>query len=88
MIRPVKLGLAGGILWGLCMFICTVIALYTGYAAQFLNLMSSIYFGYTISWGGSLIGFIYGFLDVFIGLFLLGWLYNLLNYKSLQKKVK
>ncbi len=86
MIHSRKLGLAGGILWGFCMFICTIIAIYTGYAEQFLNVMSSIYPGYTISWWGSLIGLIYGFFDAFIGLFLLGWIYNLLNHQSLQKK--
>lgn len=85
MIHPVKLGLAGGILWGLSMFVCTILAIYTGYAVQFLDLMSSIYPGYTISWWGSLAGLIYGFLDVFIGLFLLGWLYNLLNRSCCKK---
>ncbi len=76
MIHSTKLGLAGGILWGLCMFVCTWLSLYTGYAANFLISMSGIYPGYTISAWGSFLGLFYGFLDAFIGLFLLGWLYN------------
>ena len=76
MIHPKKLGLAGGIIWGLCMFLTTIISIYTGYAKQWLLLMSDIYPGYHITWWGSLIGLIYGFLDAYIGLFLLGWLYN------------
>lgn len=76
MINSTKLGLAGGILWGLSMALCTILAIYTGYSSEFLNLLASIYLGYSISWAGVLIGLIYGFIDGFVGLFLLAWLYN------------
>lgn len=76
MLHPVKLGLSGGIIWGLCMFLTTIISIDTGYAKTFLTLMGDIYFGYSISGWGSLLGLIFGFLDGFIGLFLLAWLYN------------
>ncbi len=76
MINPKRLGLAGGILWALCMFFCTIIALYTGYAKQWLLIMGDIYPGYTISLWGSVLGLIYGFIDGFVGLFLLIWIYN------------
>ena len=79
MLNPIKLGISGGILWGLCMFVCTILAMSVGYATEFLHLMAGIYPGYTISWWGALIGLVYGFFDVFIGLFLLAWLYNKLN---------
>lgn len=82
MIHSVKLGTAGGILWGFCMFICTILAVYTGYASQFLNMMVDIYPGYTISWVGAIVGMMYGFIDGFVGLFLLGWLYNHLPIKE------
>jgi hypothetical protein len=76
MLHSKKFGLAGGIIWGLCMFVSTIVSMYTGYAKQWLILMSDIYPGYRISGWGSLLGLIYGFLDAFIGLFLLAWLYN------------
>ncbi len=79
MLDPKKLGVAGGILWGLCMFITTVISIYNGYAEDFLNTMASIYPGYSISGFGSIVGLIYGFFDAFVGLFLLAWLYNKLK---------
>ena len=79
MLKPVKLGISGGILWGFCMFICTILAIYTGYTAKFLELMADIYPGYSISWRGTIFGLIYGFIDGFVGLFLLGWLYNKLD---------
>jgi len=82
MLNAKKFGLAGGILWGACMFIVTLVSLFTGYGRVFLMVMSSIYPGYDISLLGSIVGLIYGFLDAFIGLFLLAWLYN----KCLMKK--
>jgi hypothetical protein len=79
MINPRRLGLAAGILWGFCMFLTTIVSIYTGYAQDFLMSMSSVYPGYTISWGGSFLGLIYGFFDSGIGFFLLAWLYNKLR---------
>ena len=76
MLDAKKFGLAGGIFWGLCMFIMTLVCMFTGYAMQFLILMADIYPGYTISGFGSIVGLIYGFLDGFIGLFVFAWLYN------------
>ncbi|PIS03093.1 MAG: hypothetical protein COT85_03445 [Chlamydiae bacterium CG10_big_fil_rev_8_21_14_0_10_42_34] len=76
MLSPFRLGAAGGIVWGACMFICTVLAIYTGYSKDFLMTMMSIYPGYDISWGGAFLGLVYGFFDAFIGLMLLAWFYN------------
>jgi hypothetical protein len=76
MLNSKKLGIAAGIIWALGMFICTVLALYTGYSAEFLKLMSTIYPGYTISWLGAFVGLIYGFIDSFTFFFLLGLIYN------------
>jgi hypothetical protein len=75
-------GLAGGILWGLGMFILTLISLGTGYASEFLNLMGTVYIGYSITAVGSIVGLIYGFLDAFVGLWLFALLYNWLNKKK------
>jgi hypothetical protein len=75
-LHPVKLGLAAGILWGLAMFLITLISIGTGYATGWLILMGDVYPGYTISAAGSILGLIYGFIDGFIVLFLLAWVYN------------
>lgn len=76
MLNCKKLGMAAGILWACIMFLCTVLALYTGYSTEFLNMMATIYPGYTISLEGAFIGLIYGFMDAFVGFYLLAWLYN------------
>ena len=71
MLNAKKLGVAGGIVWALSMFVCTILAMYTGYSAVFLKVMASIYPGYAISWGGVFLGPIYGFVDAFIAFYLL-----------------
>jgi len=73
------LGLAGGILWGLTMFTLTLVSIPTGYGSQFLDVWSSIYFGYSISLVGSIIGLIHGFICGFVGLYVLAWIYNRLG---------
>jgi len=72
-------GLAGAILFGAVMFILTIISAATGYANQFLMLVSTIYPGYTVTYLGSLVGLIYGVIDGFIGCYIFVWIYNWLE---------
>lgn len=76
MLSPKRLGIAGGILWGVSMFIMTLANLWFGYGGAFLEIFSSVYPGYEITYIGSLVGLIYGFIDGFVGLYILAWLYN------------
>jgi hypothetical protein len=78
-LNPKNFGLAAGILWGLCMLVITLISAGTGYAPEFLNIIASIYPGYSISLLGSAVGLIYGFIDGFIVLYIFAWLYNWLE---------
>lgn len=78
-LNSVKLGLAGGILWALMLFVMTWLAMYTNYGMLWLVQWTDIYPGYDFTPVGSLLGLIYGFIDGFICLFLLGWIYNLLK---------
>lgn len=73
-----KFALAGGILWAVIMFITTLLSVWTGgYASDFLWMMASIYPGYEVTLGGSIVGLIYGFIDAFVLVLVFGWLYNL-----------
>ena len=80
-INTKNFALAGGILWAAAMLVFTWVSIPTGYGAVVLNAVASIYPGYTISWLGGIIGAIYGFIDMFIALYLFGWLYNKLEAK-------
>jgi hypothetical protein len=69
------LGLAAGILWGLSVLLMTVWAVMAE-GGNTLQVLARFYLGYSVSWTGALIGLGYGFLDGFIGGWLLAWLYN------------
>jgi hypothetical protein len=79
MLSPTRLGLAGGILWGISLFLMTLLSIWTQYGSQFLSLVADIYPGYSTTPAGSIIGLFWGFLDGFLGLFILAWLYNKLG---------
>jgi hypothetical protein len=42
----------------------------------YLNVWVSIYHGYRISLVGSIVSFIYGFLDMYIGIYIIDWVYR------------
>jgi hypothetical protein len=75
--KPVALGFSLGILWGGALFVTTWMCYFAGYGKTFLDATAgSVYPGYTISPIGSLLGLGYGFIDLFVGGVLLGWIYN------------
>ena len=65
--------LAAGVLWGVSCFILGLMAAY-GYGTAFEKLFSSLYIGYSSTFGGSIIGGIWGFVDAFIGGYIFAWL--------------
>lgn len=69
------LGLAGGILWGACVFLTTLWVTYRG-GGEHLVLLAKIYVGYSVSVAGAFVGLVWGFVDGFICGWLLAWLYN------------
>ena len=70
------LATSAGLIWGVLVFLTTILSIYTGYASEMLDVVSGIYPGYSITWGGAVIGFVYGFIDLFICFVIFGWLYN------------
>lgn len=75
-LNVVALALAGGLMWGVVLFLFTLTATATGYGREFVDLVVSVYPGFSISYIGAFIGLIYGFVDAFVGFAVLAWLYN------------
>ena len=75
-LNPKAFGLASGILWGLGMFVMTILAAINGYASDFLIVMSGIYPGFSLTYLGAFVGAIYGFVHGFVGGWAFAWLYN------------
>ncbi len=73
------LGVAFGITWGLFILILTWWLLIAGSPGEMVSKLSTIYLGYSYSWGGAVIGFIWGFIDGFVCGFIIAWVYNLVN---------
>lgn len=71
-----QVALAGGILWGGTVFLLTLANVIWGYGTAFLKVWMSIYPGFTLTLGGSIIGLIYGFFDMYIGIYIINWVYN------------
>ena len=76
---PVRFGLAAGLFSGVALFVLTLFSLSTGYAANFLTLVASLFPGFEVSVSGSLLGLLYGFLNAFVCFFVVAWTYNLLG---------
>ncbi|MCL4478804.1 MAG: hypothetical protein M1381_06870 [Deltaproteobacteria bacterium] len=75
MLKKNALGLSIGLVIGLFIFLLTnYIVLHHG--GSTLIKLNQIYWGYTITFGGSLLGLIYGFVTGYIAGWLIAWFYN------------
>ncbi len=70
------LGLSFGIVWAGVVFLTTLLSVPTGYGRGFLELLTSLYPGYSVTWAGSVIGLVYAFADGFICALIFGAIYN------------
>lgn len=71
-----RLGIAGGLVWGIAMFVTVILSMLFGIGVNLVFVFSDLYIGLDISFIGAILGFIYGFIDGFIALFLTAWIYN------------
>ena len=70
-----------GLFWGFgLLFITWWIILFDG-ASGAVTLIGKVYRGYSISLVGSLIGFVWAFIDGIIGGAIFAWLYNFLSMR-------
>jgi hypothetical protein len=72
----VALGLSLGTVWGLSMLVMGLLANFCGYGAEFVSAIGTMYIGYNATVLGSLIGALWGFVDMFTFGFLVAFLYN------------
>ena len=73
-------GLSLGIIWAVFLAVLIVIATYTGWGADFVNGIGKLYLGVDVSLKGALIALPWAFVDLFIGGYLMAWLYNKFNH--------
>jgi len=77
--KAFRLAVSLGIVWGGAMLLTGIVASYTTwYAHAMVDVFASIYPGFGTSWGGALLGLLWGFLDAFVGTFVVVIVYNAL----------
>jgi hypothetical protein len=76
-IQPVPLGVAIGVLWAACVFFLGITAMFD-WGGGIVDVLGSLYIGYTASVLGAIIGAIWAFVDGLVGGVLVAWLYNLM----------
>jgi len=84
-LRKRALGMALGIVLGLATLLSTWCLLLWGSPGEIMSNLGNFYIGYTYSWGGAVIGLIWGFVYGFITGVFIAWLYDLfckIFYKS------
>jgi hypothetical protein len=67
--------LAGGILWGFLVFAFTLLEAARGQGHALVKL-SALYYGYTVTYPGSFLGLVYGFVSGALVAAAFCWLYN------------
>ena len=75
-LRKRALGMSLGLLWGLAIMLGTWWLLLMDAPGEMISKLSEFYLGYSYSWGGAIIGFLWGFVDGFIAGVLIAWLYG------------
>lgn len=73
------LGLAIGVLWGVCTLIMGILSMSFDYGTGMVTALGKLYIGYTPTLVGSFIGGIWAFFDALIGGIIFAWLYNKLS---------
>jgi len=86
-LNPKAFALAGGIIWGVAVFLMALISGGTGYGIGFIYAIGTIYVGVQPGIVGAFLGLVYGFIDMFICGFIFVILYNLIVDKSAAKAV-
>lgn len=84
-IRKRALGLSLGLIWGLAILLGTWWLLIFGYKGEIWARLSQFFIGYSFTYGGAIIGFIWAFVYGFITGVLMGWFYDTFSkmlYKS------
>lgn len=75
-LNPMAAALAVGLLWAVCLFVMTFVAMKWQYGGTLSDIIASIYPKYALTTAGAFWGLLWGFLDGFIGTYIVVALYN------------
>lgn len=81
-LNALKFGITGGIVWGVSVFLITLIAKETSVGIGIVNALGKYYIGEQATFFGAILGLVYGFFDAGIGCLIFALLYNYLVGKG------
>ncbi|MBT3324567.1 hypothetical protein HN681_00280 [archaeon] len=76
MIDKKRWALAGSLLWGGAVLLLGLLATGLGYGLKMVEVLGSVYLGYSATWFGTFIGTVWALVDMFVGIYILIWLYE------------
>ena len=85
-LRKRALGLSLGLVWGLAIMFGTWWLLLWNAQGEIISKLGSFYLGYSYSWSGAIIGFLWGFVDGFIAGVLIAWFYGVFSKMIYKNK--
>lgn len=80
-------GLAFGITWALGMFVLGLTAWLFGFGVNLVDVIGELYLGFAPTFLGSIIGAVWGFVDLFIAGVIIAGLYNLFVGHCFKKEM-
>ena len=78
-IKALAVGL--GVSWAVCMLFLGWVSIF-GWGTKFVEMMSSVYIGFTPTFLGGIIGAVWGFIDGAIGGAIIAFVYNAIAKKK------
>lgn len=75
-LKPVALGVALGLVWGLSIFLLTFFIMQFGVTGELTAKLGRVYRGYTVTAPGAFIGLAYGFVHAFVVGWFIAFVYN------------
>ncbi len=80
------LAVALGVLWSVCMLFAGWGSMF-GWGGKLVEVMASVYIGYTPTFWGALIGAMWGFIDGAIGGAIIAFVYNIIAREKTAARV-
>ncbi|OGO95571.1 MAG: hypothetical protein A3F41_03965 [Coxiella sp. RIFCSPHIGHO2_12_FULL_44_14] len=75
-LSAINFGLASGITWALGVLILGWVGWLSGWGLRMVDVFASVYWGFTPTFWGTIVGAIWAFVDFFIGGLILAAIYN------------
>lgn len=86
-VSPLWFGFSFGVVWAFGLLVMALSAHFIGFGLAMVRGIATVYIGYGPSFGGAVIGMLYGFFDVGVAMALVALIYNTCLMKQQNRGV-